>query len=283
MLSCWAVSSRLTVSSPTELSVTKGFCAKDKDVTSIDDCPVTIQIVNDFTVDLTDPSNYIIRIIGEPQEMEAPFPATGYLVLTYQYQKLPDPPVAYVKILKHTADFDPMYHLFLARVVFSGPMEVTAVYPTDPNTPYSPTYPLTRQILNLYETYNDDKARAADALNPITNHLTDPANPDKVVTLNSSGIPTLVSKAAAGFYNSVHKFAGDYAPTPFSPLTLEILHNLGHYPLVQVLRVDNTDPLNPVIRVIEPVDIQHNNLNTFVLAFDTELDSGSPEVYVLYI
>ena len=156
--------------SSTQLLITKGFCAKDRDVTDPDDCPVMIQIVNNVTFDLTDPINYIINTLGEPQEMESPFPATGYLVLTYQYQKLPDPPQAEFKILKHIEDFNPLYHLFLAKIVFSGAMEVNTVYQSDttPTSIYADV-PLERQILNLYDTYTDQKARDADSLNLLAN------------------------------------------------------------------------------------------------------------------
>jgi hypothetical protein len=262
-----AADSMLFVSklSDTELFVTKGFCAKDRDITSSDDCPVVIQIVNDVTFDITDEDNYIIRTVGEPKNME--LLTVAYLVLTYQYQKLPDPPQAYIKLLKHIDDFDPMYHLFLAKINFSSTFVIDTVEQTDGV--------IERQILNLYETYNDTKARAADSINPITNHLTDLSNTDTVVTLNSSGVPTLVSKADAGFYHNVAKIASDYiAGSPYN--ILRITHNLGHYPMVQVIWDD-------ISEVIEPVKIKHNSINQFDLAFDAAVDGGTPDVHVLYI
>ena len=67
--------------------------------------------------------------------------------------------------------------LFLAKIVFSGAMEVNTVYQSDttPTSIYADV-PLERQILNLYDTYTDQKARDADSLNPITNHLTELSN-----------------------------------------------------------------------------------------------------------
>jgi len=262
----------VTKNSDTELLITKGFCAKDKDVTSSDNCPVVIHFPYDITFDITDPNNYIIRTSGEEQHMEAPFPATGYLVLTYQYQKLPDPPQAQIKILKHTDDFDTEYHLFLAKIIFTSEYVINSVEQTDGL--------IERQILNLYETYNDTKARAADSINPITNHKTELTNANTVVTLNSAGVPTLVSKATAGFFNSANYDSGDYTPgtdpdgRPENRLI--ITHNLGRYPMIQVVWLDTSE-------VIIPTRIYHNSVNEFFITFDIGIDSGTPDIHIMYI
>ena len=270
-----AADSMLLVSklSNTELSVTKGFCAKDKDITSADDCPVVIQIVNNVTFDITNEDNYIVRTTVEPKNMEAI--TTAYLVLTYQYQKLPDPPQASIKLLKYPADFDTMYHLFLAKVTFTSTFVINAVFQTDPAPPIPLTGTIERQILNLYETYTDTKARAADILNPITNHLTNIASANTIVTMNALGVPTLLPNAQIGLYYKFVKLAADYTSgTPYN--ILRITHNIGHYPMVQVIK---TSTMN----VIMPVEIKHNSINQIDLSFDNTYDLGTPDVTVICI
>ena len=261
----------VTKYSNTELRISPGFCAKDRNVTNADDCPVVIHIPYIVNFDITDEDNYIISTLGEPKNMEAL--TTAYLVLTYQYQKLPDPPQATIRLLKHVEDFDPMYHLFLARVTFTSTFVINTVFQTDGV--------IERQILNLYETYNDTKARAADALNPITNHLivTDDDRKGTVVTINESGVPTLVPKADAGFYHCVTKVHTDYTTGVVDGRTCNILridHGLKHYPMFQIIRISTG-------RVVAPAEIIHNSNIQTDLIFDYELDLGTPDVYVLYI
>lgn len=242
----------------TTLTITSGVAIKDD---------VTLHFPSNMTLDLTDPDNYIIQSIGEPQEMEAPFPAYGYIVLSYQYQKTPDPPIAEIKILKDRTMFNPLYYIFLAMVEFNGPTTTHSLGVTQNDGT------LVRPVANLHEAYTDQKARDAQALNPIENHLPSAVeHHGKIFRVDpNTGHVTYISINELVRPQIVYLGASDYDGNN----TLIWTHNLGYYPLIQIF--DRT-----TMERILPGKEKHHSLNVMHFEFGND-PYNTPEVMVVYI
>jgi len=250
----------------TTVFITSGIAVKDD---------VMIHVENNITFDLTNPDNYIIENVGDPQEMEGPFAPYdfGYLVLSYQYVKHPTPNVAEIKVLKNRSDFDENLYIFLAMLEFTGPTEIHSlgVKQSDPSPPAPIPGPVIRPVANLNDAYTDQKARDAQALNPISNHL--PvlvADRDKLLlTDENTGLVTFITKDSMGLPHQEFYTAPDYNGSN----QLIIDHNLGRYPIVQVIETSSK------LLMVE-ANVHHPTMNTMIITFD-ETDY-TPEIIVRY-
>ena len=249
------------------LSVSAGVCIKDD---------VMIQITSDSTIDVTDDNNWIVQNSGDSPGANSPFPRKAYLVLKYTYEKVPDPNVAEIKILKHIENFNESTYLFLALLLFQDVQELEASPGGVEQTDEAPIAPLfsrvIRQILNLHSAYTNDDARHADAINPITNHKTELENANTVVTLNDIGVPTLVSDYTMGRpaqqeFTSASTYVYPGPPTGTNGYNgsgqLIITHNWGRYPIVQIIDMEDGNTSFQTI----PGEVHHINQNSFYITF----------------
>jgi len=237
--------------SNTQIRISSGLCIMSD---------VLIQTTSNETIDVTDSDNYV-----EGSLFSGPFPAYGYLVLTYQYVKQPVAPTASLLILKTLANLDDTM-LFLGMAKFSDVLVVDQVLPYDhisvPN--------VERNVLNFAGGYTDADARAADSLNPITNHM--PAaviDYNKLVATNSTtGAIELISKS--GLVNNELEIV----PADYTGNEVTITHNFGIRPKVQVIEFASGEQ-----RI--PEDVIHINNNSFKLVFDAIVDPN-PHILVLF-
>ena len=236
-----------TKESNTSIRIAAGVAVKDD---------VMLQIETDEFIDITNSDNYV-----EGALFSGSFPTYGYIVLEYQYVKQPVPPAFELKILKTISNFDTDVFIFLGRVDVVSATEIDIIQADDPGV-------MDRVVLNIGETYNDTRARAADATNPITNHAAAPlADKNKLVGTNATtGVIEFVDKGGLN-YTEYDIDVGDYTAG-----WATITHNLGVRPGVQILDFTTKE-------VISPKTIDHINSDSFRIQFD-EFDP-TPHVIVL--
>jgi len=265
-----------TYVSQTLISISSGVAIKDD---------VTIHFPSASIIDLTDAENYspsstnptpnIFEFWGYwPGDLVN---SRAYVVLEYEYQKISTPPEAQFKILKDPNDFTTDKYMFLGMVYFSAAQTIVnpLVYiDTIPNPDVE------RQVANLQDAYTDSDARAADALNPITNHL--PANNvggydrnKAVVTgTNSDSPPGKIKLVNFGYIAS--RITNDARTWVGSPLVVN--HTLDLYPQVQVVEASSGEFVEAIIDQI--------STSQFTVDFDfSDSDpgfTGPYEVVILY-
>lgn len=252
-----------TKASDTIINITDGVAIKDDVMLHIED---TVGLDGFQTLDITDPLNYILQA-GETSLMEAPFPAVAYLVLQYVYVKTPQVPEAQILILKHPEDLNPELHIFLGKITFSATNVIQSIDPED--TSVFPN--VVRPVANLTDAYTDAQARAADALNPITNHrAADPADYNKLVgTDSTTGEIILISFDDARKPTNIEE--------TFNGSAITVTHNLGTYPIVQVIDNDGGSDQGELIQAI----IVHTNENEFTVDFDAN-QSTPLDIIIVY-
>jgi hypothetical protein len=231
----------------TSIKITAGICVKDD---------VMIQLENDEYIDITDDTNFVegSKFTGAEQ---------GYIVLVYQYIKQPIPPTCQLLVLKTKANFDSNTMLFLGVVNMLSATVIDTIELSDPGIQE-------RVVLNFSETYTDDKARAADAYNPITNHAAaQGADKNKIIGTDSSSGDIIYIPLSEFGHNVVEIDTGDYVGG-YATIT----HNIGVYPGgVQVLDYTTKE-------VIIPAELIHIDSNSFKVSFD-EFDP-TPHIYVIF-
>lgn len=245
------------------IKVSDGVAVKDD---------VTLHIENSngngfHTIDLTDADNYIASSTNPTAnifEFHGYWPgdlvnSRAYVILKYKYQKISTPPEAELLILKDPSDFDTDKHMFLGMVYFSSPQVAV-----DPLV-YVDTIPSTnieRQTANLQDSYTDVDARAADALNPITNHL--PANNiagydrNKAVVTGTSedSPPGKIKLVDFGYISS--RVRNESATWTGSQIVVN--HTLDLYPQVQVIETSSGQFVDAIIN--------HISTTQFTVDFD---------------
>jgi len=241
--------------SNTSIRITEGICVKDD---------VMIQIVGDSYLDISDPNDFV-----EGSIFSGSFPVYGYLVLVYQYIKQPIPVVAELKILKTIANFDPNLFLFLGRVYMDSALVIDTVEISDPGVRY-------RQVLNLSDPYTDDRARAADAYNPITNHANsgdDDAN--KMLGTDSSGCIVYIPMSELG-YNEIYYDVTDPAwRTSGNFWTITVEHNVGKRPWIDIIEASTGE-------VFSPANIIHNSVDELTVYIDKIVYPSKFAVYIVF-
>lgn len=242
----------------TEVLISKGIAVKDD---------VMLQFPYDMTLDLTDGDNYIIEDLNEDRQMDGPFDPydVGYIVLSYQYEEKPDPNFASIKILKHIDNFNTDYYIFLAALEFDSPV---TIHPLGVLQSHNGNI---RPVANLTENYTDQKARDAQALNPISNHLpVMPNDRNKVmITDPNTGLVNFERKQNFGYYHEVIKYSSDYDANNI----LTITHNLDKYPDVKVIDLNSKE-------LILEGQLTYISRNEFTLSFST--GNPTPDVIITY-
>jgi len=252
----------VTLLNSTEVSIAAGVCVVED---------VMIQFENDITFDLSLDANYTSSSGMDTTSASYPY---GYLVLTYNYVKDPDPNVAEIKVLTDRSLYDHTEHLFLAMLKFTAAKEIqtvpSGVYVED-TSPLAPSYTtVTRPIANLDDPYTDTDARDAQSENPITNHrAAEMADRDKVVVTDST--------TGAIRYEDRNDFArpvtADYTSGDYVAGNLTITHNYSREVTVNVFEYSGGS-----YHEIEPANIQQST-TAFVLNFDGD----TPDIRVQYM
>lgn len=168
----------------TIIKISDGVCVKDDVVIQIKDFS---GLTGEQSIDITDPTNYVDGTLTS-----GPYVQKTYLILNYLYVKTPSPNIAQIQILEDLTAYDRDIHMFLGVVNFSSSAVISSILLEDtsplgsyPAEYYDGSGYIVRPILGLDEVYTDTQARAADAFNPITNHLAAaPADYGKYIRAN---------------------------------------------------------------------------------------------------
>jgi len=225
--------------SNTSINVSAGVCVKDD---------VMLHVTTDETFDVTLASNYIEGSLIPSGGADA------YLVLVYQYVKTPVVPVASIKLLKTLANFNTELYVFLGMVRFSNTNVIDQIYTGDT------VRGVYRMVANFTDAYTDQRARNAQATNPITNHLPcDSTDYGKVVcTDDTDGSIEYVDKSTifGGLINLDLEKSVDYPGG-----TATVVHNKGYWPHVTLVDLSN-------YQVFVAYDITHSvDKNSFIIDF----------------